>query len=99
MPAYVVFTREQTNDSEQLDQYAQKAPLAREGRDLTALAFYGEFEVLEGNDIEGAVILRFPDMAAARDWYNSPTYQEALKHRLNGASYRVFIIEGTEGLL
>ena len=81
-----MFTREQTNDSEQIAQYAQKAPLTREGRDLTALAFYGEFEVLEGNNIEGAVILRFPDMAAARDWYNSPTYQEALKHRLNGAS-------------
>jgi len=52
--------------------------------------------VLEGNEIEGAVILRFPDMAAARDWYNSPVYQEALQHRLKGANYRAFIIEGVE---
>ena len=99
MSAYVVFTREQTSDSEQLVQYAGKAPLAREGRELTALAFYGQLEVLEGNEIEGAVILRFPDMAAARDWYHSPAYQEALQHRLKGASYRVFMIEGIEEAL
>ena len=99
MSAYVVFTREQTSDSEQLVQYAEKAPLAREGRELTSLAFYGQLEVLEGNEIEGAVILRFPDMAAARDWYHSPAYQEALKHRLKGASYRVFMIEGIEEAL
>lgn len=89
MSAYVVFTREQTTDAEELAQYAQKAPLAREGRELTPLAFYGQLEVLEGNEIEGAVILR-------RDWYNSPVYQEALQHRLKGANYRAFIIEGVE---
>ena len=94
MSAYVVFTREETTDSQQLEQYAQKAPAAREGRDLTPLAFYGEFELLEGKAMEGAVILHFADMAAARDWYNSPAYQEALQHRLKGANYRVFIIEG-----
>ena len=96
MSAYVVFTREQTTDAEELAQYAQKAPLAREGRELTPLVFYGQLEVLEGNEIEGAVILRFPDMAAARDWYHSPIYQEALQHRLKGANYRAFIIEGVE---
>ena len=37
MSAYVVFTREQTTDAEELAQYAQKAPLAREGRELTPL--------------------------------------------------------------
>lgn len=55
MSAYVVFTREQTTDAEELAQYAQKAPLAREGRELTPLAFYGQLEVLEGNEIEDAI--------------------------------------------
>ena len=96
MPAYVVFTREETTDELQLQQYAQKAAAARSGHDLTPLAFYGEFELLEGDSIEGAVILRFADMAAARDWYNSPAYQEALQHRLSGAKYRVFIIQGLD---
>ncbi|MEG0343589.1 MAG: DUF1330 domain-containing protein [Acinetobacter sp.] len=95
MSAYVVFTREQTTDVKLLEQYAQKASTASENHDLQALAFYGQFEVLEGNDIEGAVILRFPDMATARNWYNSPAYQEALQYRLKGATYRVFIIDGS----
>lgn len=81
MSAYVVFTRESTSDAEQMAQYAEKAPLAREGRDLTPLAFYGKFEVLEGSDIEGAVILRFPDMAAAREWYNRTV--QSIKMRYN----------------
>lgn len=96
MSAYVVFTRERTTDEAELQRYAQKAPAAREGRDLTPLAFYGQLEVLEGDPIEGAVILRFPDIAAAREWYASPAYQEALQHRLKGADYRVFLIEGND---
>lgn len=96
MSAYVVFTREHTTDPLELQRYTQKAPLAREGRDIARLAFYGQFEVLEGDPIEGAVILRFADMAAAREWYASPAYQEALQHRRNGAQYRVLLIEGSD---
>ena len=94
MSAYVVFTREQTTDAEELAQYAQKAPLAREGRELTPLAFYGQLEVLEGNEIEGAVILRFPDMAAARAWYTSPEYEKIKSMRLNATLGRAVLLNG-----
>lgn len=96
MSAYVVFVREQTIDADEMAVYAQKAPAARKGHDVTRLAFYGPFEVLEGPPMEGAVILRFPDMAAAREWYGSAAYQEALAHRLKGAVYRVFLVEGSD---
>jgi len=96
MTAYVVFTRERTTDAAELERYAQLAPAAREGRDVSRLAFYGTHEVLEGPPIEGAVILRFPDMQAAREWYGSTAYQTALQHRLKGADYRVFVIEGID---
>jgi uncharacterized protein (DUF1330 family) len=33
-------------------------------------------------------------MQDAKDWYNSAAYQDALHHRLAGAKYRVFFIEG-----
>ena len=96
MPAYVVLTREHTHDAKEMEQYATKAKAAREGHDPQPLAFYGDFEVLEGSNMEGAVILRFPDMAAARAWYQSDAYQEARKHRFQGADYRVFIVDGVE---
>ncbi|HDZ46573.1 hypothetical protein LCGC14_0640150 [marine sediment metagenome] len=96
MPAYVVLTREHTHDTQEMERYSAKAKAAREGHDPQPLAFYGDFDVLEGSAMEGAVILRFPDMAAARAWYQSPAYQEARKHRFQGADYRVFIVDGIE---
>ncbi|WP_448107322.1 DUF1330 domain-containing protein [Pseudomonas azerbaijanoccidentalis] len=96
MSAYVIFIREHTTDAEQMQQYAQKAPLARTGHDITRLAFYGQLEVLEGPPAEGVAILRFPDMAAARAWYDSPAYQEARQHRFNGAEYRMLLVEGSD---
>lgn len=44
--------------------------------------------------MDGAVVLEFPTVADARAWYESPLYQQALPHRLKGAEYRVFIVEG-----
>ena len=97
MTAYVVFVRNEITDAAEMKQYQAKAPLAREGRTLTPLAFYGAVETLEGPAVDGAVILEFPDMAEAHAWYDSSAYQDALQHRLKGADYRVFVIEGLAG--
>lgn len=94
MTAYVVFIRERTADAQELRTYSEMAPAAREGRSVTPLAFYGPLEVLEGPPIEGSVILSFPSVEAAHDWYDSPEYQVAKVHRLKGADYRVFIVDG-----
>lgn len=94
MAAYVLLIRERTKDAEEFARYAPKAREARGGHDITPLAFYGAHEVLEGAPVEGVVVLKFPDMDAARAWYNSPAYQDALQHRLAGADYHVMIVEG-----
>ena len=94
MTAYVVMIRERVADQSELDVYAQKARLAREGHPMERLAFYGNLEGLEGPPIDGSVILSFSTMEDARRWYDSPAYQEALKHRQKGADYRVFIVDG-----
>ncbi|MEJ5056948.1 MULTISPECIES: DUF1330 domain-containing protein [unclassified Pseudomonas] len=96
MSAYVIFIRETTTNEAEMQQYAQKAPAARTGHDITRLAFYGQLDVLEGPAAEGVAILRFPDMAAARAWYNSPVYQEARLHRMKGAEYRMLLVEGSD---
>ncbi|MBP1850047.1 DUF1330 domain-containing protein [Rhizobium halophytocola] len=94
MPAYVVFTRENTTDRSALDTYSADVKDSFAGRDVAFLAAYGPHETLEGPPIEGAVILEFADMTAARDWYHSPAYQQAAEHRFRGAKYRAFIVEG-----
>lgn len=96
MSAYVVMMREQTTDQAEMDIYASQAPLAREGHPVTPLVRYGALDILEGQPFEGCLIHRFPGIEEARAWYDSPNYQEAVKHRHQGARYRVFIVEGID---
>jgi uncharacterized protein (DUF1330 family) len=94
MAAYIVFTRERLRDPAEFATYGGLAGATLAGHPGTPLAFYGAHETLEGAPIEGAVIVQFPDLAAAKAWYMSPAYQEAVKHRFAGADYRAFITEG-----
>lgn len=96
MSAYVVMMREQTTDQAEMDIYASQAPLAREGHPVTPLVRYGALDILEGQPFEGCLIHRFPGIKEAKAWYDSPNYQEAVKHRHQGAHYRVFIVEGID---
>lgn len=94
MRAYVVFIRDETTNAVELGEYSATVGASFEGHDVTFLADYGTIETLEGDEIEGAVILEFPDMDAARAWYHSPEYQETARHRFQGSRYRGFIVEG-----
>jgi uncharacterized protein (DUF1330 family) len=94
MSAYIVFTRERLRDQAEFDTYSGKAGASLAGHEVKPLAVYGRSETLEGAPVDGAVIVEFPDMKAARRWYDSPAYTEARMHRFKSADYRVFIIEG-----
>lgn len=94
MTAYIVYVRDRITDAEEFKKYEELAPAAAVGHPMTPLAFYGSVETLEGPEVDGAVIVEFPTFAEAKASYESPLYQEAMKHRLRGAEYRVFITEG-----
>ena len=44
--------------------------------------------------LEGVVLIEFPDVAAAKAWYESPAYQKAKQHRDGAADTEFFIIDG-----
>ncbi|GBQ69997.1 hypothetical protein AA103196_2371 [Ameyamaea chiangmaiensis NBRC 103196] len=94
MPAFIVFCREALNDPKEFDLYSSKVGATFEGHPVTPLAVYGEQEVLEGDPNDGTVILQFPTMEAARTWYNSPAYQDAVQHRFKAAKYNVVLVQG-----
>jgi uncharacterized protein (DUF1330 family) len=94
MSAYFVMIREQTLDPTALAEYGPRASLVAQGHSLKPLAAYGALDQLEGDPIEAAVILEFPDMVAARAWYDSPSYQAAVKFRHAGSKSKAFFIEG-----
>jgi uncharacterized protein (DUF1330 family) len=94
MSVYFVMIREETTDAAALAEYGPRASLAAQHHALKPLAIYGALDQVEGSAIEGAVIIEFPDMAAARAWYDSPAYQAALKFRHAGSTSTAFFIEG-----
>jgi len=94
MSAYFVMIREKTTDGAALAEYGPRAARAAQGHPLKPLAIYGVLDQLEGDPIEGAVIIEFPDMATARAWYDSPAYQAAAKFRHAGSMSKAFFIEG-----
>lgn len=94
MSAYIVFTRERLRDEAEMEVYSGKARSSLAGHPVKPHVVYGKSETLEGPPIEGAVILEFPTLEAAKAWYNSPAYTEARAHRFAAADYRCFITEG-----
>jgi uncharacterized protein (DUF1330 family) len=96
MTAYVVFIRERMRDPEAFARYGALAAEARGDHPLTPLAFYGKVETVEGAPADGVVIVAFPDMAAAKAWYDSPAYAAARQERYRAADYRVMFVEGLQ---
>lgn len=72
-----------------------------EAIDATLAPFGGRFlvhggdkTVLEGEWPGDLVVISFPDMKAARDWYESQAYARILPLRLNRAKGAVILTEG-----
>jgi uncharacterized protein (DUF1330 family) len=94
MSAYIVFTRTKTLDRKELEAYWAGIKNTMKGHPIEVLVAYGNYEVLDGDPIEGIVIAKFPTVKAAKDWYYSDAYQSAAKHRQKGANYNGLIVEG-----
>ena len=94
MSAYLVFTREKTLDPAELAVYQQKVRGTFGSFQLRILAAYGAQEVLEGDPVEGVVIVEFPSAEEAKAWYDSPAYKQVREHRFRGAEYRCVLVQG-----
>ena len=94
MSAYLIFTREQTLNPDELATYVREVGATLAGHEGKLLAEDGPQQDLEGPPTEGTVVIEFPSMAAALAWYNSPAYTAVRQHRTQGSVYRVLLVEG-----
>jgi len=99
MAAYMICLRETPiRDPAAMAEYSRQnrenAGAFRADYQLTPLVVYGALDAMEGAAPDGVIVLKFPTMADARAWYDSPGYQAALPHRMKAADYKVFIVEG-----
>lgn len=94
MSAYAIFCVKNVTDPAGLAEYKRLAGPTMEKFGAVFRVVRGEFEVLEGEPLLSVVMLEFPSMAAAREWYRSPEYQAALKLRLAASSSQAVLCAG-----
>jgi uncharacterized protein (DUF1330 family) len=95
-PAYVLVDLDVT-DPEAYKEYRAKAPAIVAAHGGRYIVRGGAQHHLEpGWDLRRTVLLEFPSLAAAKDWYASPAYQRLLPMRTGSTRSRVVILEGLD---
>jgi uncharacterized protein (DUF1330 family) len=94
MPAYVIVETD-VHDAEQYKQYQAASPGAIASGGGRFVVRGGEMAVLEGDwRPKRLVVLEFEDLDAAKRWYESAEYQEAIRLREGAANLHMVAVEG-----
>ena len=94
MAAYVIVDIEVTDDPG-MAEYRKLVPATVEKYGGRFIARGGTIEVLEGDwHPNRLVLVEFPSVAAAREWWNSPEYSEAKRIRQETSEGTLLILEG-----
>ena len=95
MPAYVIASVTEARDQEKLVEYRERNTdaVARHGGRFIARG--GHHETLEGKWAPvRLVIMEFPDMEAARGWYESDEYAPLRELRQSASDTDIVVVEG-----
>jgi len=94
MPAYLIVETDIT-DPDRYEQYKAAAPAAIEAFGGRYVVRGGETAVLEGDwQPKRVVLVEFPDLEAAKRFYDSPEYQAAKKLREGAATLNMVAVQG-----
>lgn len=94
MSAYIVI-RITVNDPLKLKDYQQVAPSIIEKFEGQLLVRGGEVTSLEGPaENRRIIIIEFPNLEKAKNFYRSPEYTEAIKLRKGAAEFELIAVEG-----
>jgi uncharacterized protein (DUF1330 family) len=94
MAAYVI-SEVETRDAAAMETYRTLAALSIAQYGGRYLVRGGAAELVEGGpSLKTLIIVEFPSMARAREWYASPEYAKALKIRQSALERRLVFVEG-----
>jgi len=94
VPAYAILTIS-VDDADAYTAYRERSPAALERYDGRYLARGGAIEAIEGDwRPERVVILEFPSLARAHEWYDSPEYRAIREIRQQAAPTRMIFVDG-----
>ncbi|HSN07741.1 MAG TPA: DUF1330 domain-containing protein [Hanamia sp.] len=96
MKAYVI-VEITIHDQELYDEYKKLTPATIAAYDGKFIVRGGKTESLEGDwDPQRLVILEFPSVARAKEWWNSEEYSKAKAIRQRAATTKMLVVEGFE---
>jgi uncharacterized protein (DUF1330 family) len=94
MPAYIIVDVA-INDPEAYEGYKQLTPASVAAYDGKFIVRGGKTETLEGDwQPQRIVVLEFPSVERAKQWWSSTEYGPAKKIRQAAASTRMLVVEG-----
>lgn len=95
MSAYCIFLLHELYDRAALESYWAAVPGTMAGRTVKVLSTYREFDLLEGDDTVGAIVLiEFETIEEARSWYRSDAYQVVKQLRQKAGRYTGLLVDG-----
>jgi uncharacterized protein (DUF1330 family) len=97
VPAYVI-SEVKVLDEDLAAHYRALAKASIEKYDGRYLVRAGALELIEGERHRDRqiIVVEFPSMQRARQWYASPEYAEALKYRAGALDRTLIFAEGVE---
>jgi len=94
MPAYVIVDVK-INNHEDYEEYKKLTPASITAYDGKFIVRGGKTETLEGDwDPERIVVLEFPTVERAKEWWASEMYAPAKQIRQRTASTQMIVVEG-----
>ena len=94
MPAYIL-VEVKVNDTKEYEEYKKLTPGSIAAYDGKFVVRGGVSETLEGDwSPERIVVLEFPTVERARQWWNSPEYAPAKAIRQRTANTKMIVIQG-----
>ena len=94
MKGYIVVVYEEINDEEAMKNYAEKATLAIKKYSPNVLVRGGKSINLEGKAYPRTVVIEFPNVEDAKNFYHSSEYQEAINAAGDTIKRSYQIVEG-----
>ena len=97
MPAYVIVEVE-INDPVEYEEYKKLTPATIAAYDGKFVVRGAQTESLEGNwNPERIVVLQFPSVTKAKEWWNSEEYTIAKSIRQRTAKTKMLVVDGFGG--
>lgn len=96
MPAYVIVEIE-IEDHETYEEYKKLTPAAIAAYDGKFIVRGGKTECFEGDwNPERIVVLQFPSLEIAKEWWASAEYSEAKALRQKAAKTKMIVMQGVD---